>query len=92
VFEQAVVGATDAPRQPLAAALGRLLYLVHLAVLLWWIFDKSTRQRATSTLVSLTEQLLPSATLALRVPPVRRFVMAVDELIRDALFGNAVSA
>jgi AcrR family transcriptional regulator len=92
VFEDAVVGATDAPKQPLAAALGRLLYLVHLAVLLWWLFDKSSRQRATSALVSLTEQLLPSATLALRVPPVRRFVIAVDGLIREALFGSPASA
>lgn len=92
IFEEAVVGATDAPKQPLAAALGRLLYLVHLAVLLWWLFDKSSRQRATSALVSLTEQLLPSAALALHVPPVRRFVISVDELIREALFGSPVSA
>ncbi len=92
VFENAVVGATDAPKPPLAEALGRLLYLVHLAVLLWWLFDKSARQRATLALVSLTEQLLPSATLALRVPPVKRFVIAVDELIREALFGSPVPA
>ena len=92
VFENAVVGATDAPKAPLAEALGRMLYLVHMAVLLWWLFDKSPKQRATSALVSLTEQLLPSASLGLRVPPVRRFVIAVDELIREALFGNPVSA
>jgi AcrR family transcriptional regulator len=91
-FEDAVVGATDAPRQRLAEALGRLLYLVHLAVLLWWLMDKSSKQRATAALVSLTEQLLPSAALTLRVPPVRRFVIAVDELIREALFGSPVSA
>lgn len=92
VFEDAVAGASDAPKQPLAAALGRLLYMVHLVVVLWWLFDKSSRQRATSALVALTEQLLPSAALALRVPPVRRFVVAVDALIREALFGSAVSA
>jgi len=86
VFEAAVVESTDAPRQPLAAALGRLLYLVHLAVLLWWLLDKSAQQRATTALLSLTEQLLPSAALALRVPPVRRFVIAADALVRDALF------
>ena len=88
VFEDAVTGADDAPKQPLAAALGRLLYLIHLAVLLWWLLDKSPNQRATSSLVSLTRQLLPSASLALRVPPVRRFVLSVDELIREALFGT----
>ncbi len=90
VFETAVTDATDAPKQPLAEALGRLLYLVHLAVLLWWLLDKSSNQRATASLVSLTQQLLPSAAMALRVPPVRRFVISVDELIRQALFGNPI--
>jgi AcrR family transcriptional regulator len=91
VFEEAVTEATDAPKQPLAEALGRLLYLVHLAVLLWWLLDKSSNQRATAALVSLTRQLLPSAALTLRVPPVRKFVLSVDELIRDALFGSPVA-
>src|SRR5688572_28407763 len=48
VFVQAVVGATDAPRGPLSPALGRLLYLTHLGVVLWWLLDKSPGQRATT--------------------------------------------
>jgi hypothetical protein len=92
VFEDAVGGAADAPKAPLAGALGRLLYLVHLAVLLWWLLDKTPKQRATATLVGLTEQLLPSAALTLRLPFVRRFVLAIDELIREGLFGNADAA
>ena len=92
VFEEAIVGSSDAPRPPLAEALGRLLYLIHLAVLLWWLLDKSSNQRATAALVSLIQQLLPSAALTLRVPPVRRFVISVDELVRDALFRSPVSA
>jgi AcrR family transcriptional regulator len=88
VFEDAVAGATDAPKAPLAGALGRLLYLVHLAVLLWWLLDKTPQQRATDTLVRLTEQLLPSAALTLRLPLVRRFVIAFDDLIREGLFGT----
>src|SRR5260221_13817854 len=92
VFEDTVVGATDAPKQPLAAALGRLLYLVHLAVLLWWLLDKSSKQRTTLALVALTQQMLPSAALTLRLPPIRRFVIAMDELIREGLFGRAVAA
>jgi AcrR family transcriptional regulator len=91
VFEEAVVGSSDAPKQPLPEALGRLLYLVHLAVLLWWLLDKSSNQRASAALVSLIHQLLPSAALTLRVPPVRRFVIAVDALLREALFGSPVS-
>jgi hypothetical protein len=92
VFEQAVTGSSDAPKRPAAAALGRLLYLVHLAMLLWWLLDKSSNQRATAALVSLTQQLLPSASVALRVPPVRRFVSSVDELVCHALFGNPETA
>jgi AcrR family transcriptional regulator len=90
-FEHAVIGASDAPRQPLAGALGRSLYLAHLAVLLWWLLDKSAGQRATAALLSLTRPLLPSVALTLRLPSVRRFVIAVDELVRDALFGQPVS-
>jgi AcrR family transcriptional regulator len=92
VFEEAVIGSSDAPKAPLAEALGHLLYLVHLAVLLWWLLDKSSKQRATFTLVALTQQLLPSAALTLRLPPVRRFLIAMDELIREGLFGGPVAA
>ncbi len=89
VFEEAVAGSSDAPKPTVAGALGRLLYLAHLTVLLWWLLDKTPGQRATVALVSLTRQLLPSASLTLRVPAVRRFVVAVDRLIREALFGAA---
>jgi AcrR family transcriptional regulator len=91
VFEEAVVGSSDAPKQPLSEALGRLLYLVHLAVLLWWLLEKSSNQRATAALVSLMQRLLPSAALTLRVPSVRGFVISVDGLVREALFGSPVS-
>ena len=91
VFEEAVSGSTDAPSGALSQALGRLLYMAHLAVLLWWLLDKSTHQRATRTLVSLTQHVLPTATLALRVPAVRKYLMSVDELVRDGLFGSPIA-
>ena len=86
VFQESVVGATDAPPRVLAESVGRLLYLVHLAVLLWWLLEKSPRQRATRALVSLMQEVLPSAALTLRLPPVRRFVTSLDALILEALF------
>ena len=92
VFERAVIDASDAPPQPLAGAIGRLLYLVHLAVLMWWLLDKSARQRATSALVALFEGILPPAALTLGLPFVRRFVVAVDALVREALFGEPAGA
>src|SRR5215471_13394993 len=80
VFEQAITGSTDTPKQPLGEALGRLLYLVHLAVLLWWLLDKTPKQRATAALVALTQRVLPYAALTLRLPAFRTFVLAMDEL------------
>lgn len=88
VFNEAVVGATDAPRAQIAATIGRLLYLLHLAVLLWWLLDKSPGQRATKGLVTLMAQAMPSAVLALRFPPVVRLLRAGDGLFQEALFGN----
>ena len=84
--------ASDAPARGLAEPVGRLLYLVHLGVLLWWLLDKSPKQRATTTLVALFQQILPSTALTLRLPFVRRFIVSVDELIREALFGDIVEA
>jgi len=46
IFRTAVIDANDAPSQKLAEALGRLLYLMHLGVILWWLLDKSPGQRA----------------------------------------------
>lgn len=84
-FDRAVVEATDAPRAQIAAPLGRLLYLLHLAVLLWWLLDQSPGQRATGGLVALIERSLPSAVLAMRLPPVKRLLRTGDDLFRDAL-------
>lgn len=85
VFEKAVLTASDSPPPELAAALGRLFYLLHLAVLLWWLIDRSPRQRATDGLIELIEHSLPRAALALRLPFVRSFVRTGDGLIRQAL-------
>ena len=85
IFRTAVVDATDAPPQKLAEALGRLLYLMHLGVILWWLLDKSPGQRATRGLLSLWRRMLPSATLALRLPVVRGAVQSADMLFGEAL-------
>jgi AcrR family transcriptional regulator len=89
VFVQAVVGASDAPRGRTAPALGRLLYLVHLAILLWWLLDKSPSQRATAALVRLLTRAAPLISVALRVPTVPGLVVAADALVRDALLDDA---
>ena len=49
-------------------------------------------ERTTDALVALADQLLPSAALTLRLPFIRRFVVAMDELIREGLFGSPAAA
>jgi AcrR family transcriptional regulator len=88
VFEEAVTFATDALDPDTSQSLGRLLYIVHLAVILWWLLDKSPGQRATAGLISLLERLLPIAAVALRLSRTRRLVVAADALCREALFGE----
>ncbi len=85
-FGDAVVNASDAPKPDVAMALGRMLYLFHLAILLWWLLDKSPGQRATLRLVGLIERMLPLAAAALQLPPVRTIIRSFDRLFRDALF------
>jgi AcrR family transcriptional regulator len=86
VFVAAVVGATDPPRGELGPALGRLLYLVHLAILLFWLLDRSPDQRSTQAVLGLMQRVLRLAAPALRVPGVPGLVIAVDALVRDGLF------
>lgn len=88
VFETAVAGASDAPKPGLATALGRLLYLSHLGVILWWLLDRSRDQRATSGLIGLTRGILPAAALALRLPLLRRSIETADVLFAEALLGK----
>ena len=84
-FSEAVAGARDAPGPQVSAALGRLLYLVQLTVILWWLLDKSPRQRATEGLIALIERVLPAFAVALRLRPTRAGIVVADALLRDAL-------
>ena len=88
IFHSAVTGATDVPALKVATALGRLLYLLHLSVILWWLLDRSPKQRATVGLIALLQRILPSAALALRFPPIPSFVISGDALFRDALLND----
>lgn len=88
-FVAAATEAKDAPRGADGAALGRVLYLAHLGVLLWWLLDRSDGQRATRRLVGVLERVLGPVALALRLPGTRGLVRDLDALADGALFGDA---
>ena len=85
-FVLAVGEATDAPEGEAAAALGRLLYIVQLVVLLWWVLEKSPNQRATKKLVQMLSRMETSASLALGFPGALTLVDYADKLVREGLF------
>jgi len=60
-----------------------LSYVAHLAIILWWLLDRSPDQSATKALVALRRQLLPSVALTPHVRTLRGFVQSAN-----ALFGK----
>lgn len=88
VFVEAVRGATDAPKDADARALGRVLYLMHLAVVLFWLLDRSEEQRATAQLFRLMEHTAGSLALAYRLPWLRSLVRSLDAAATEGLFGE----
>jgi AcrR family transcriptional regulator len=89
VFRAAVLGATDAPTPKAdAASLARVLYVLHLAIILGWLIDKSPNQRATAKLVGALQRVMPAVSLALRFKPARRWLRMADSLCREGLFGE----
>lgn len=85
IFERAVQGARDAPPEPTALALGRLLYLSHLGVLLLWTLDRSESQRASAGLVALLTGSLSWLALGLALPFARVALREADALLSEAL-------
>ncbi|MFN8525736.1 MAG: TetR/AcrR family transcriptional regulator [Chloroflexota bacterium] len=85
VFDEAVAGASDAPRGATAPALGWLLYLTHLAVILFWLYDRSPSQRATTAALDLLDQALRLIAPALRLPGVGGVVRRAGQVSRVAL-------
>ncbi len=90
-FARAVDGARDAPPERVAASLARVLYVAHLGVILWWLLDRTSEQRATRSLIAWLQRVLAPIALALRLKSVRALVTELDRLIGEALLGRTES-
>ncbi|MEM7243737.1 MAG: TetR/AcrR family transcriptional regulator [Acidobacteriota bacterium] len=92
VFLTAVAEASETLGRKEAESLGRILYVIHLAVILWWLLDKSPEQRATSRLLKLLTRLGAVVGLASRLPGAKGVMRAVDGVIVDGLLGDGTAA
>jgi AcrR family transcriptional regulator len=90
-FVEAVTGASDAPKRPDAEALGRALDLIHLAILLLWLLDRSAGQRATARFVAVVKRTMPAFALAYRLRVLRSLVHDLDAIARESLYGKSAA-
>ncbi len=81
-FERAVTQASDAPRSGLPLA--RLLYWLHLLVILFWLQDRSADQQATDRLMAWGARVGRLLSPAMRLPPVAAAVRELDEIVRTS--------
>lgn len=89
MFLQVVRGATDAPRERLARDLALALYGVHLALLLFWLYDRSPGQRATEELLQLACDALGVVRRLLRLPPLARALGRLARIMEPMFAGGA---
>ncbi len=86
-FVALVRGSTDAPKAELVPDVGRLLYGIHFAVILFWLRDRSDNQQATKQLLAFIRDLLPWLLRGLSLPfatrELKRFLQ-----ITEGIFGT----
>ena len=88
-FYNLVRDATDAPRERQARQLATVLYALHLALLLFWLHDRSPGQRATDDLIKLARDTLALVRPVLRVPPISKALARLARAI-EPVFGGTL--
>ena len=89
MFLAVVREATDAPREPVARDLATALYGAHLALILFWLYDRTPNQRATDELISVVCDALGIVRRLLRLPPLARMLARLVRIIGPVFEGNA---
>ena len=86
-FIALVRGSTDAPKAELVPDVGRLLYGIHFAVILFWLRDRSDNRQATSALLAFIRDLLPWLLRGLPLPFVARDLKRFLRIM-EGIFGT----
>jgi AcrR family transcriptional regulator len=89
VFYDLARGASDAPRERQARQLATVLYALHLALLLFWLHDRSPDQQATADLIKLARDTLALIRPVLRLPPVSKALARLARTL-EPVFGTGL--
>ncbi|MBD7996300.1 TetR family transcriptional regulator [Arthrobacter sp. Sa2CUA1] len=84
VYRQAVQAARPQPPLAIRDDLPELLWLVHMGVTLFWVYDSSPGQIRSKRLVANTAPLVAKLVILSRLPVVRNIVEDVVKLLRGA--------
>ncbi|MFL5807724.1 MAG: TetR/AcrR family transcriptional regulator [Roseiflexaceae bacterium] len=88
MFLVVVRGATDAPREQVARDLATVLYGAHLALTLFWLYDRSQNQRATAELLALVCDMLGIVRRLLRLPPLAKVLRRLARIMGPMFDGG----
>jgi hypothetical protein len=66
-----------------------VLYALHLALLLFWLHDRSPYQQATNELIKLARDTLALVRPVLRVPPISKALARLAQAI-EPVFGTGL--
>lgn len=83
LFAEVVAGSDAKVRGPLAAELPELLWLYHMGIVLFWIFDRSPGCRRTYRLAEATVDLVARLVAAANLAPFRPLVRSTLRLLAD---------
>lgn len=90
-FTAVVMGATDAPKDQQASQFATLVYGMHLALMLFWLYDRMPRQVAARELLKFLREVIGMARAASILPPVSKSVARLA-VIFEAVFGGVTDA
>ena len=85
-FIHVMEDALDAPKkQEVQGAIGRLMYLLHMGIVVFWLLDRSPDQAATARLVSRLKDASPWMTFAMQLAKPQEVMLWLDGICQDAL-------
>ncbi|MBL8157197.1 MAG: TetR/AcrR family transcriptional regulator [Anaerolineae bacterium] len=88
VFTAVVTGASDPPKDQQVRQIATLLYAAYLAVVLFWLYDRTSGSRASAYLLDFMRDGLGLARGAMILPPVANTIARLASVF-EAVFGKS---